>query len=78
MTFTTVMPQLTHDTAVGRAGISGYATLGGGSAEEALSAPVPYTAQQAGSAIAPLLTSPDHNTKGTFILGPDGLLALPG
>ncbi len=77
LTFTCVLPQLTHDTPLGRVGVGGYAELGGGSADAALAAPVPYTAADAGRAIAPLLTSAEHDEHATYVLGPQGLVAPP-
>ncbi len=73
ITFSAVMPQLTHDTAVGRAGISGYAAMGGGSAEDALAAPVPYTAADAGRHIAELVESATSGQSSTHVLGSNGL-----
>ncbi len=77
VSFTCVLPQLTHDTPLGRVGVGGYAELGGGSAAAALEAPVPYTAVDAGRAIAPLLTSDEHDRHATYVLGPQGLVEPP-
>lgn len=73
ITFSAVMPQLTHDTAVGRAGISGYAAMGGGSAADALEAPVLYSAVHAGRHIAALVESATSGQSSTHVLGPSGL-----
>lgn len=73
MTFTAVMPQLTHDTAVGRAGVSGYAAMSGGSPDDALDGPVPYTAADAGGEIARLVTATPSGHSSTHLLGPNGL-----
>jgi NADP-dependent 3-hydroxy acid dehydrogenase YdfG len=78
ITFTAVMPQLTHDTAVGRAGVGGYAVMGGGSREDALGAPVPYTAADAGLAIAGLVNTATSGQSTTHVLGPAGLSQVDG
>jgi NAD(P)-dependent dehydrogenase (short-subunit alcohol dehydrogenase family) len=78
ITFTAVMPQLTHDTAVGRAGVGGYAEMGGGSSAEALDAPVNYTAADGGRAIAGLVNTATSGKSSTHILGPGGLSKVDG
>ena len=78
ITFTAVMPQLTHDTAVGRAGIGGYAAMGGGSSEEALEAPVPYSAAHGGREIAALVNTATSGKSSTHVLGPAGLSQVDG
>ena len=60
----------------GFAGGYGYATQAGGSAADALDASVPYTAAQAGAAIASLVTDPAFGGNGAYLLGPDGLQLL--
>lgn len=73
ISFTAVMPQLTHDTAVGRAGVAGYAEMSGNSATSALEAAPPYTAQDAGRQIAGLVSAEPSGESATYVLGPGGL-----
>lgn len=75
--FLAVMPQLTHDTELGRLAVAGYAEMGGSSVDEALSAAAPYTAADAGRLIAGLASGADTVSTDTVVLGPGGLMPVP-
>ena len=73
ITFTAVLPQLTHDTDLGQVAVAGYAEMSGQSESEAVQAPPPYTASFAGEQLATLLAGSSDDGSTSMMLGADGL-----